>query len=171
MNLHMITTKKGLSKIDSTILAEYILQKTGSMSHLKLQKVLYYIQALHLAYFNEPLIDDEFEAWLHGPVSRKIYDELKDKSILYKELAYKAEEGVETPNEIIEKSLTPDQKELVDEIISEYGKLSASKLEAISHGEDPWINARKGYSDSDRCCVIITKKSMMEYYHKELYEK
>jgi uncharacterized phage-associated protein len=27
------------------------------MSHLKLQKLLYYVQALHLAYFESPIIE------------------------------------------------------------------------------------------------------------------
>ena len=58
-------------KIDSVILAEYILFKCGKMSHLKLQKLLYYVQAFHLAYFDSPLVDDEFEAWLHGQFQEK----------------------------------------------------------------------------------------------------
>ena len=57
----LLTTKK-ISKIDSELLTEYILSKYGKMSHLKLQKLLYYVQAFHLAYFDSPLIDDDFEA-------------------------------------------------------------------------------------------------------------
>lgn len=45
-----------LQKIDSIDLANYILYKYGSMSHLKLQKLLFYCDAYHLAYFDEELI-------------------------------------------------------------------------------------------------------------------
>ncbi|SDF54480.1 alcohol dehydrogenase (NADP+)/uncharacterized zinc-type alcohol dehydrogenase-like protein [Dyadobacter soli] len=38
-----------LGKVDSALLSEYVLQNFGDMSHLKLQKLLYYTQAYHLA--------------------------------------------------------------------------------------------------------------------------
>jgi uncharacterized phage-associated protein len=59
---------KNLGKVNAQILADYILQKYGSMSHLKLQKLLYYCESYHLAYFDDILIPEEFEAWVHGPV-------------------------------------------------------------------------------------------------------
>ncbi len=65
----MIATQKEIAKVDSLLLSEFILFKYGPMSHLKLQKLLFYAQALHLAYFDEPIIEDDFEAWVHGPVS------------------------------------------------------------------------------------------------------
>ena len=75
-------TVKSISSIDSGLLADYVLSTHGPMSHLKLQKLLYLIEGYHLAYFTESLIDDEFQAWTHGPVSRKVYDSLKDKSAM-----------------------------------------------------------------------------------------
>ena len=38
------------------------------MSNMKLQKMLYYQQGFHLAYFGTPLFDEEIEAWMYGPV-------------------------------------------------------------------------------------------------------
>ena len=81
-------TTKVLNKIDSLVLSDYILLNYGPMSHLKLQKLLFYCDAYHLAYFNEELITDNFEAWVHGPVSKKVFDSFKDKSILYSDLSF-----------------------------------------------------------------------------------
>jgi len=69
--------------IDSVDLAYYIInsKKYTNLSHLKLQKLLYYIQSWHLVFFDKKLFDDDFQAWVHGPVSRKIYDTFKDESI------------------------------------------------------------------------------------------
>ncbi len=78
-----ISTLTDLQTIDSELLAQYILWKVGKASHLKVQKLLYYIQGYHLAYFDEPVIEDDFEAWVHGPVSRRLFDRLKDKSLLH----------------------------------------------------------------------------------------
>ena len=66
-----------LQKIDVLVLSDYIIKHYGPMSHLKLQKLLFYCDAYHLAYFDTELISDKFEAWVHGPVCRKVYDSLK----------------------------------------------------------------------------------------------
>src|SRR5688572_6613441 len=107
-----MTTTKTIHKVDSMLLCEYILERGGAMSHLKLQKILYYIQALHLAYFDEPIIEDDFQAWLHGPVSRKIYDQIKGHSKLYSEVGYIKTER-EDPSQVLPHMITGDQLELV----------------------------------------------------------
>ncbi|MFM6174756.1 MAG: Panacea domain-containing protein [Sphaerospermopsis kisseleviana] len=48
--------------------------ETGSfISNLKLQKLVYYAQAWHLALFEQPLFNEDFEAWIHGPVVPELY--------------------------------------------------------------------------------------------------
>jgi len=66
------------TKVDSIQLANYLLAVAGPMPHLKLQKLAYYVEAWHLAYFGEPLIEDNFQAWLHGPVSPRIWKQFKN---------------------------------------------------------------------------------------------
>lgn len=68
---------KSLQKIDSVVFSDYILKHYGPMSHLKLQKLIFYCDAYCLAYFDKELVTDQFEAWVHGPVSRKVYNSLK----------------------------------------------------------------------------------------------
>ena len=53
--------------------AKYILQKSGSMSTWKLQKLCYYSQAWSLAWTEAPIFDEEFEAWANGPVCRELF--------------------------------------------------------------------------------------------------
>ena len=43
------------------------------ISHLKLQKLLYILHGWHLAITDEPVFEDEVEAWAYGPVVRKVY--------------------------------------------------------------------------------------------------
>ena len=75
-----------MKTIDSIILSKFIIDKLDVVSHLKVQKLLYYINAWHMVYFNDPIIEDDFEAWVHGPVSRKVYSNLKDTSLLHKKM-------------------------------------------------------------------------------------
>lgn len=45
---------------------------------MKLQKLVYYSHAWWLAFNNEPLFDDDVEAWPWGPVVRSLYLQFKD---------------------------------------------------------------------------------------------
>ena len=47
--------------------AKYILEQKGDMSTMKLQKLCYYSQAWGLVWDDEPLFDEDFEAWANGP--------------------------------------------------------------------------------------------------------
>ena len=44
----------------------------ASLINLKLQKLLYYVQAWSYGINKKPMFDGEFEAWIHGPVNREI---------------------------------------------------------------------------------------------------
>ena len=49
-----------------------------SITHMKLQKLLYMVYACYLARFREPLFSDRFEAWQYGPVICNVYNEFKE---------------------------------------------------------------------------------------------
>ena len=43
------------------------------MTHKKLQKLCYYAQAWSYALYNRPIINAEFQDWVHGPVCPQLY--------------------------------------------------------------------------------------------------
>ena len=52
--------------------AAYILSKADieegdGITHLKLQKLVYYVQGFAMATLGYPLFPDKIEAWVHGP--------------------------------------------------------------------------------------------------------
>jgi len=49
-----------------------------SFDQMKLQKLLFYAHAWHLAYDRGPLFENDFEAWPWGPVVRDVYIQTKD---------------------------------------------------------------------------------------------
>lgn len=156
-----------LNKLDSIDLATYIVAKASPLNHLKLQKLLYYVEAYHLAYFEESIIDDDFEAWLHGPVSRKLWDALKPHANIYDNVHLKKDK-----REIIKHfrgQVADEQKELIDDVLKEYGSESAYRLECMTHAETPWKEARRGYAPDDNCEAKISKDLMRNYYKQSLY--
>lgn len=48
-----------------------------NMTDLKLQKLLYLANMIHLGRHNTPLVDENFEAWMYGPVIPSLYRLLK----------------------------------------------------------------------------------------------
>jgi uncharacterized phage-associated protein len=55
----------------------YALTSGHSISHLKLQKILYFLEANYLVQSERPLIIEEIEKWKLGPVIPKVYHEYK----------------------------------------------------------------------------------------------
>ena len=64
--------------------AQYVLNKVGDMTTLKLQKLVYYCQAWSLAWDGKPLFDEEFEAWANGPVCPELFKKHKGKFVIEK---------------------------------------------------------------------------------------
>ncbi|TDQ11290.1 Panacea domain-containing protein [Pedobacter metabolipauper] len=156
-----------LGTLDALTLADYILKNYGPMSHLKLQKLVFYCQAYHLGYFNSPLIEDDFQAWVHGPVCRRVFDDQQDVSLLHCDIRYSNYKN-EDPDVVFSEALISSQKEFIKDILTDLAAWTGLELEACTHREKPWIIGRIGYGPADRCEVIISKESMREFYSKEL---
>lgn len=133
--------------------AKYILEKSGSMSTMKLQKLCYYSQAWALVWDDSPLFDEDFQAWANGPVCPELFHKTKGK--------YSVSAADETGGD---NDLTEDQKDTIQQVLSYYGPHDAQWLSRLTHLEDPWIQAREGVPLGAGCNNIITKESMAMYY-------
>ncbi|KGR90178.1 hypothetical protein CD30_13085 [Ureibacillus massiliensis 4400831 = CIP 108448 = CCUG 49529] len=156
-----------LQRMDSIILSKYILGYINEMglevNHLKLQKLIYYVDAWHMVFLKEPLIDEDFEAWMHGPVVRNVWNYYKEKSILNAVIP-SSEETIS-----LENYLSEEQIQVINDVLDEYGNKTPYYLECLTHEEKPWLTARIGYAPSDRCEERISKNIMKEYYTEKLY--
>lgn len=132
--------------------AQYILQKTGAITTMKLQKLCYYSQAWSLVWDEEPLFDETIEAWANGPVIPALYREHKGSYTLSA-----------VPNGNPEK-LTQYQKDTIDKVVNFYSKYNPQQLSDLTHMESPWKDAREGIPDGMRSDEEITHASMGEYY-------
>jgi len=120
-------------QISNKIINSIDTERGDTISNLKLQKLLYYMQGFHLAVFDSPLFGEEINAWQYGPVVPEIYHHFKDCGS--NTLALNGEE------EII--NLSNAEEELFLDVMNEYGQLGAVKLMNLTHEEEPWINAFK----------------------------
>lgn len=142
--------------------AQWFLNKMP-MSENKLQKLCYYAYAWYIVFFNDAdvinneediktLCDDYFEAWIHGPVCRRLYNK------------YRQYGGENIPAEA-EKPIFDDKTtDLLNQVWNIYGSLTADQLEHLTHQEDPWKMAREGVPFGDACTNRITPLSIFNYY-------
>lgn len=146
---------------------DYVIVKLNStdevLSHLKLQKLLYYIQAWHLAFEKKPLFSSNFQAWVHGPISKEIFDRFKADKSLYSDITIddlRAEFDISSLNEM--------DTEHINEVLDAYAKFRGVQLEEMSCKEQPWISARKGVNIMARSENIIDNDEMIIYYSARL---
>lgn len=153
----MDSAKYKVEDIANLLLRTVDRQSGDTMSPLKLQKLLYLIQGHYLAKYSKPLFDDDFEAWLHGPVVRKIWNK-------YKEYTYNS---IPEPDNYYE--LVPDfDKETIDAvnyIYNKYGIFDAKYLEQLTHKTDPWIDNFDSFEDYHN--NKISKEEIAKYFKVE----
>ena len=132
--------------------AQYILEKQGAMSAMKLQKLVYYAQAWHTVWADKQLFKHSIEAWKDGPVCPDLWREHANQFRVAK--IAKGDS----------KALTPREKKTINQVLDFYGEHSAQWLSDLSHAEDPWLDARRGTKPGARSNAVITPKAMQRYY-------
>ena len=132
--------------------AAYILHKHGKMTAMKLQKLVYYCQAWHLVWDEEPLFEEEIQAWANGPVVPELFKAHQGEFVISKEPI-----GDKT-------KLTKSEKETIKAVLESIGDRDANWLSTLTHQEDPWKDARRGLQIHERGNKPITHGAMADYY-------
>ena len=101
---------------------------------------------------------EDCEAWIHGPVYPEVYDLFRDfKYNPIEDARFAVFEGIDD-------ELTADERKVIDLVVNTFGLYGGKVLERITHNEEPWIKARRGYSDHISSNEPLTKESIKAYY-------
>lgn len=135
--------------------ANYFLSK-NSMTHKKLQKLCYYAQVLYAGMYSNKLIDTEFEAWIHGPVSRELF------------FKYQGQRNL--PKILFKEEISDKEKRILDVTYEVYGHLTGDGLEILTHSEKPWITAREGKDINESSTEVIKFQDILEFGKAKINE-
>lgn len=129
--------------------AKYIINSV-EVDNLKLQKLLYYSQAVHLVLSkNESkLFSDDIQAWQYGPVIPSVYHK-------YKKYGF---DIIKRTNDKI--TISKEEIESLDITLDYYGQMQAFELVMRTHNESPW---RDAYNPNKRN-ITITTDSIYNFY-------
>lgn len=124
---------------------------------LHVQKLLYYAQGWHFAFFGRALFSDDFEAWPYGPVVPDVYHR------------YKAAKGdpLRGTDGDMGSALSPSQQRFVERVWRTYRHLSAGQLSDMTHQEPPWREARGGLGPAESSREVVPKDSIALYFRSE----
>jgi uncharacterized phage-associated protein len=146
--------EKKKNKYQITDISNWFLHKE-KMDQKKLHKLCYYAYAWYLYEYNAScsklecsLFKNDFEAWVHGPVSRT----------LYKKYPYAGMELLEP----IDKNIALDKNtiDFLEEVYCVFAKFTGNELEAMTREELPWTNARGNLDPWEPGTTIISNENM-----------
>ncbi len=158
-NQSAVDKMKSIEKIcfPAVIIAEFFIRKfiktEGPITHLKLQKLLYYAQGIGFGRGDFKLIQEPFLAWEHGPVIKEVYDIFKsqDKNPL-----------LENKNiSLDELNNREDVIAILEETVSLYGVYDAWYLREKTHGERPWRETPRDEIIKDELMISFFKKILV----------
>lgn len=139
-------------------IAEYIVWRLNkgdlgysTISNLKLQKVLYFLQAEFLVSTGSPLFSDKIIAWDFGPVVEDVYQE------------YKIFGGAFIPGQFKKHSplIAKDDADRIDVMLKELDQYSNTYLTDLVHHQKPWRN------NYIRGCNMVIPNSDIKAYFTE----
>lgn len=150
--------------IDCLNVARYFIKRAyqdglePEMTNMKVQKLLYYAQSLHLALFDEPLFENEIQAWRYGPVCPPAYR-------FYSE--FEAEQ-LPIPGEDVLSQVPDETKYLLEKVWDSFSGYHAYLLSDMTHVEFPWRKARKGLPPEESSTEPIQQEDMKALGYQKL---
>jgi uncharacterized phage-associated protein len=135
--------------------AKYII-KSLPVDNLKLQKLLYYSQAVHLVLNDKaPLFPEQIEAWDYGPVVPPVYREYKRYGL----------ETIPAPDDTQPLNVTAGEIIAIDMVLDYYGNMPGVALISQTHQEAPWRQTyRPGWPS------VIIPNDLIYAYFKDAIE-
>lgn len=124
------------------------------LTHLHIQKLLYYAQGWSVAWCRKPLFGEPIEAWRHGPVVRSVWNEFRE----YGSAALSSAGDV---------ALDESDSRLIQAVWESYKKYSATELRNMTHDEPPWRKAWGNRSPDDTGSETISIDLLRDHFENE----
>ncbi len=123
------------------------------LTHLQLEKLLYYVQAWTLVARRKPFFDDRIEAWKYGPVVPSVYQILKP----FEKNPIPHTEGEDGSR------LNQEERSIIRSVWEGYKAYSPLGLAIKTHDERPWAETFRPDSDG-RCSNEIPLELMRTFF-------
>jgi len=124
------------------------------ITHLKVQKLLYYAEAWTQTLIGKELFPEQIQAWAHGPVVPEVFQEFKKHG--WNPLPAPEDQKIPV--------VSAEAEDILVQVFDAYADLPAKTLEDMTHKDAPWVKARGSLSPEERCEVIMQKSEICEFF-------
>ena len=153
-------TRRPLDVLDVAALIRQECEARGvDCDSLKLQKLCYFVQGAALAEFRTPAFEDRIEAWVHGPVVRKVWSATRRDARPDRLAEALGDYNVARNDEVALKA--------VNHVINQLGHWSGSQLRELAHNQQPWVEARRGLTPTQGSDRTIPLTDMLEFFSEQ----
>ncbi|MGQ0778219.1 MAG: Panacea domain-containing protein [Pseudonocardiales bacterium] len=135
--------------------AAALLIRTGPVTTMKLQKLVFYSQAWHLAFTGSPLFPETIQAWARGPVVPELHRQHRRR---YRVTDWPTGQP---------SRLDPVETRTVEWVVDKYGGFSAEELSRMTDQEVPWVAARATATEGEHGSQPISHDQMRAYYARQ----
>jgi uncharacterized phage-associated protein len=156
--------------VDGGAVANFILdwcqERQRPVTHLALQKLVFFCHVWSLVRLGKPLVKQSFEAWEHGPVLPHIYHQFKEFDA--SPIASRATQldGASGKRVSVQQPFDEVTKQLLEEVVSFYSLISARDLRELSHVEGgPWFKVWNHQTNSNPG-MKIRDQDIQEFYSR-----
>ena len=156
-------TQNMLNESEAVKISYYIIKyckdKKIDLTNLKLNKLLYFVNIKYMLENNgNPLFNEEFLAWRHGPVLQSVYERFYFGITLVSV----------TKLEIIMKQLSDKKIKIINEVLEKKGQISAWDLVLETHvSNGPWEVIYNNNKDINGICKTNIPHQLIYNFYKE----
>jgi uncharacterized phage-associated protein len=136
--------------------AAAVLERTGAITAMKLEKLVYYCQGWHLGRHHARLFAERIEAWREGPVVPDLYQRHRQQ---YSVASWPTGQSG---------NLSQLESATVDWVVRRYGEFSAIELSRMTHNELPWREARGALPENANSTVPVRVEIIEEFYSRQI---
>ncbi len=144
-------------------------QSKLKLTHMAVHKVMYYAHGWHLAQSDQPLIEQEFEAWKDGPVQRLVWDTLRISG--GKPVTCRATrlDLVTRQVIVVNEEIDSEHWRFLREIVVGYGNLHAFELSEMTHERfGPWDQVWNAKNGKVSLGMRIPNQSVKSHFRKSV---
>ncbi len=147
--MEMMKNNKSYNVVD---IARYIINYSNDnnfpITNLKLQKLLYYVQANFLIDRNKPCFAQDIVHWRHGPVVTEAYSEFRKYF----------NDNISDRQKIDIDLIEYNDRDLIERVVKAYKDITPWDMVAKTHEETPWNNTERN--------EIMKNNDIKNYFQK-----
>lgn len=123
-------------------IARELKRRRRKLRPLRLHKLLFFIQAEHLAWYGVPAFSEEIQAWKKGPVVADVWRKSPAPGA-----------------ELL--SIPESTGNVISSVLARFAGEGGSSLMDLTHEAGPWVDATNGGTDVNN--QVITHEALREY--------